>query len=87
MTDEPDKVSRTMTKLEWGVLFSIVVSAASMVFSAGVIWTTVQVHEREITMLKQKDGATTDRLARIETKLDIIIVDRMSNSARYDGVQ
>lgn len=70
MDNEDHKV---MTKLEWGVVFSVIVSAASLVFSAGVIWTTVQMHGREIEALKVRDAATTDRLARIETKLDIIL--------------
>lgn len=71
-----------MTKLEWGVLFSVIVSAASLIFSAGVVWTTVQVHDRAISELKAKDGATTDRLARIETKLDILITGRIETEGR-----
>ena len=65
-----------MTRLEWGVLFSVLASAASLIFTAGVVWTTVQTHDRDITALKARDAATTDRLARIETKLDIILADR-----------
>jgi hypothetical protein len=64
---------KIMTKLEWGVVFSVLASAASILFSAGVVWTTVQVHEREISALKASRDETTDRLARIETKLDILL--------------
>jgi hypothetical protein len=70
MNQEDRKV---MTKLEWGVVFSVLASAASILFSAGVVWTTVQVHEREIAALKASRDETTDRLARIETKLDILL--------------
>lgn len=63
----------TMTKLEWGVVFSVIASAASILFSAGVVWTTVQVHDSKITTLESKADANTDRLARIETKLDILL--------------
>ena len=62
-----------MTKLEWGVAFSVLASAASIVFSAGVIWTTVKIHDNRIISLEAKADGNTDRLARIETKLDLLI--------------
>lgn len=67
---------KLMTKLEWGVVFSVIVSAASLIFSAGVVWTTVQQNTQEIAILKANRDATTDRLARIETKVDIILAER-----------
>ncbi|MFC0686285.1 hypothetical protein [Novosphingobium clariflavum] len=73
----PQEETRSaMTKLEWGVVFSVLASACSIVFSAGVVWSKLQMHEAAIAELKGKDGATTDRLARIETKLDIMLADR-----------
>lgn len=68
---------RIMTRLEWGVLFSVIVSAASLIFSAGVVWTTVQTHDRDIATLKAKDAINTDRLARIETKLDLVLAGQL----------
>jgi len=68
-----ERQNAIMTKLEWGVVFSVLASSASIIFSAGVIWTTVQQHEREIAFLKANDASGTDRLARIETKLDIVV--------------
>lgn len=65
---------KTMSRLEWGVLFSVIVSAASLIFSAGVVWTTVQVHDRAIQELRSKGDSTTDRLARMETKIDLLLV-------------
>ncbi|WP_138956780.1 hypothetical protein [Sphingomonas sp. KC8] len=69
-----------MTKLEWGVVFSVLASAASLIFSAGVVWTTVQVHDRDISALKTKGDETTDRLARMETKIDMLLEQRISKS-------
>ncbi len=65
-----------MTKLEYGVLFSVLVSAASVVFSAGVVWTTVKEHDLRIAALEVQAKDNNDRLARIETKIDILIEDR-----------
>ncbi|MDE2434749.1 MAG: hypothetical protein KGM49_00680 [Sphingomonadales bacterium] len=72
----------TMTKLEWGVLFSVIASAASIVFSAGVIWTTVKVHDSRIAQLETTANSNNDRLARIETKLDVILADRTEGGRR-----
>lgn len=73
----PQEETRSaMTKLEWGVVFSVLASAGSILFSAGIVWSKVQTHEAAIAELKAKGDATTDRLARIETKLDIILADR-----------
>ena len=69
-----------LTKLEWGVVLSLLASAGSIIFSAGIIWTTVQQHDREILMLKAKADENTDRLARIETKLDIVISDQLKGT-------
>ncbi len=62
-----------MNRVEWGVIFSVVMSAASLIFSSAVVWTTVQVHDRDIASLKAQATASTDRLARIETKIDIML--------------
>ena len=75
MTNE-EGIPGFMTKLEWGVVFSVIVSAASLIFSAGVVWTTVQQNTQEIAILKANRDETTDRLARIETKVDIILSER-----------
>lgn len=79
MRNEPEQSegkSVLLTKLELGVVLSLIVSASSVVFSAGIVWTTVQVHDREIIALKVKDQENTDRLARIETKLDLVLGDK-----------
>lgn len=65
-----------MTKLEWGVIFSVLASAASLIFTGGVVWTKLQMHDVDIAALKVAASGNVDRLARIETKLDLIISDR-----------
>lgn len=70
-----------MTRLEWGVIVSILISAGSLIFSAGVVWTTVQVHDRDISTLKAQAVSNTDRLARIETKLDVMLASRVAREA------
>lgn len=66
----------SMTKLELGVVLSLLASAGSIVFSAGFVWSTLQEHGRDISQLKTNDSSNVDRLARIETKLDVILSDR-----------
>lgn len=65
-----------MTKLEWGVIFSLLASAGSILFSAGIVWQKVQANDVRIATLETSADKNTDRLARIETKLDIIIFDQ-----------
>lgn len=63
-------------KPDWAVVFAVVCSAASLVFSAGIVWANDQKQDAEIGLLKINDRSAYDRLARIETKLDIILADR-----------
>ena len=75
---------RTMNKLEWGVIISLFASTASIVFSAGVLWTKVSQNYADIVLLKASALGNADRLARIETKLDLILEDR-SAAAKAGG--
>ena len=65
-----------MTRLEWGVIVSLIVSASSIVFTAGIVWQKVQANEVRITTLEATNSTNTDRLARIETKLDLLVSER-----------
>lgn len=71
-----------MTKLEWGVIIAILTASANIVFSAAVVWTTMQVHDRDIEALKRQSAGDVDRLARIETKLDIMLSDHAREDRR-----
>ena len=69
--------NREMTRLEWGVIVSLIVSAGSIVFTAGIVWQKVQANDVRISTLEATNATNTDRLARIETKLDLIISERI----------
>lgn len=58
-----------VSRVEWGVILSLLLSAGSMLFSTGVIWTTVQQHSAEIATLQAKSDIQSDRLARIDTNV------------------
>ena len=67
---------RTMNKLEWSVILSLFASMASIVFWTGTLWTKVNQNYADIVLLKAAALGNADRLARIETKLDLILEDR-----------
>jgi hypothetical protein len=77
MMDQEER--KVMTKLEWGVIFSLLASAGSIVFTAGVVWQKVQASDVRITALEATNDKNTDRLARIETKLDILLGERRAD--------
>ena len=60
-------------KIEWGVIASLLLSAFSAIFTAGFMWGQVQKNTADIQELRVESNKTTDRLARIETKLDVLI--------------
>ena len=74
--DQDAKSRSTMTRLEWGVVFSMLASASSIIFSAGVVWSKLQNQETQIKDLQIADHDQVDRLARIETKLDLILEEK-----------
>lgn len=72
--EKEDKAKWTL--VEWGVIASLIMSGGGLVFSIGVLWADVQQHARDIDGLKQHDTDQIDRLARIETKIDLLIAGR-----------
>lgn len=71
-----DNEAKALTKLEWGVIGSLIASTASLAFTGGVVYTKTLANERDIAVLKSNDQGQVDRLARIETKLDIMLAER-----------
>lgn len=55
MSEEGNELKRA----EWGVVLSLIVSALNLAWTAGVVWTQVQDHDR--------------RLAKIESRLDDMV--------------
>ena len=71
--EHPEDRTWGRTKLEWGVILSIMTSAACLIFTGGFVYGQVQANSREIARLRDEGDKTTDRLARIETKVDILV--------------
>jgi hypothetical protein len=71
MPENPPKIA--LGKLEWGVIFSILFSGASTLFSAGILYSDVRSHERRIMIIETKSEGVTERLARIESNLDFLV--------------
>lgn len=65
-----------LNKVEWGLVFAIVMNIGTILFVAGVVYGDVQDHERRMLVIEQKSDTVTDRLARIETKLDLALTER-----------
>ena len=49
-----------MTRLEWGVIVSLIVSASSIIFTAGIVWQKVQANEVRIATLEATNSTNTD---------------------------
>lgn len=76
MTTAQESIQEVKTKLtltEVGVIFSIASSLAVGIFTLGIYFGQVSDNTREIGELKRQNTETIDRLARIETKVDIIL--------------
>lgn len=69
-------VRRSLTLTEIGVIASLLLSAFTGVFTLGVIYGDVQRNKDDIATLKPQVANVTDRLARIETKIDMILADK-----------
>jgi len=83
-SNRKDWSNRIVGKLEIGVIVSLLIAASSAIFSYAVVYTTVQQHdrdiieirqrhERDVMEIRQQESSVTDRLARIETKLDLLV--------------
>lgn len=66
---EPESQGTRVNRAEWGVILSLLLSAASIVFSAGVIWTTVQQQAIDIRDLKSKSDSQAEKLTRIDANV------------------
>lgn len=69
----PEKRLLGRDKTEWGVILSLIVSSASLIFSGGYVYGQVQKNSAEIERLRADRDSEIDRLARIETKVDILV--------------
>ena len=75
MQDEPDEAPTPrslMTKLEWGVVFSVLASAGSIVFSAGVVWGDLRDHERRLEIQEVKMDGIIPKVERIDANVTFL---------------
>lgn len=61
-----------VNRAEWGVILSLLLSAASIVFTAGVVWTTVQQNSGDIRDLQSKSDNLTDKVTRIDANVTFL---------------
>jgi hypothetical protein len=61
-----------VNRAEWGVILSLLLNAAIIVFSAGVIWTTVQQHSADIADLRGKSDDQAEKLTRIDANVTFL---------------
>lgn len=73
LREDMRNVRRGLTLTEIGVIVSLIISIGTVLFTGGIVYAQVQEHGVSITELKTKDASTTDRLARIETKIDLML--------------
>lgn len=65
---ETPKVSR----VEWGVIASLLISALTLAFTFGVLYGDVQRHERRIEAVEQKQDGMAESLARIDANVSFL---------------
>lgn len=70
--DEPSAPRSPMTKLEWGVVFSVLASAGSIVFSAGVVWGDLRDHERRLEIQEVKMDGIIPKVERIDANVTFL---------------
>ena len=61
-----------MTKLEWGVVFSVLASSGSIVFSAGVVWGDLRDHERRLEIQEVKMDSIIPKVERIDANVTFL---------------
>jgi hypothetical protein len=60
-------------KLEWGVIVSMTISAATLIFSVGVTWGTISDHERRLEVIELEDREVAKKLAAIDANVQFLV--------------
>lgn len=60
-------------KLEWGVILSILTSAVSLGYTAGIVWNDVRAQERRITAIELETKAASPKIAAIEANVQFLV--------------
>jgi hypothetical protein len=66
------RTEQKVTRAEWGVVLSLLLSAGSVIFSAGVVWTTVQEHDRRLIAVEAVQDDQGKTIARIDANVTFL---------------
>lgn len=64
--DEIQTVGRNLIRVEWGVILSLIVSAATAVFAGGVVYGQVQAQNVRLTKVEGKVDQQADALGALQ---------------------
>lgn len=83
---EGDRVAREMIRLDWGIVVSLAMSAASLLFTGGVVYGQVQAHDVRLVKVEAKTEAQQSDSAEIKASLAEIkaILRGVEDRARED---
>lgn len=83
---EGDRVAREMIRLDWGIIVSLAMSAASLLFTGGVVYGQVQAHDVRLVKVEAKTEAQQSDSAEIKASLAEIkaILRGVEDRARED---
>lgn len=62
-TDETERMGRELQRAEWGVILSLIISAATAIFAGGIVYGQVQAQEVRVAKLETKVDQQGDALA------------------------
>jgi cell division protein FtsL len=66
---DPQRKGATVTRVEWGVITSLLISALTSAFTFGIIYGQVQRNDTRITKLETGASEVVTRLGNVETQL------------------
>lgn len=73
MHEDSDPTPPGLGKLEWGVIVSMLISAATLIFSVGVTWGTISDHERRLEIVEREDREVAKQLAGIDANVQFLV--------------
>ncbi len=68
-----DERKAAVGKLEWGVIVSMMISAATLIFSVGVTWGRISDHERRLAVVELEDREVAKKLAAIDANVQFLV--------------
>jgi hypothetical protein len=69
ISDDPQRKGASVSRVEWGVITSLLISALTSAFTFGIIYGQVQRNDTRITKLETGASEVVTRLSNVETQL------------------